>query len=65
MKVYVMTIAKPFEEETFKGVASTKKRAEKELRKMYPHMKPSGHDSYVADNTNTLLLFIREVEVIE
>lgn len=65
MKVYVMTMAKPFGEEIFKGVASTKKRAEKELRKMYPHMQPSGHDSYVADNTNTLLLFIREVEVIE
>lgn len=65
MKVYVMTIAEPFGEETFKGVASTKKRAEKELRRMYPHMKQSGFDSYVADNTNTLLLFIREEEVME
>lgn len=64
MKVYIMTVSKPFGEEIFKGVASTRKGAEKELRRIYPHMKPSGADSYVADNTNTLLLFIREEEVI-
>lgn len=67
MKVYVMTKAKPFEEEVYIGVASSVKAATKRLRGMYPHMRPSegSNMSFISDGyENPLLLFIHEEEVI-
>lgn len=71
MKVYVMTKAEPLEAKIYIGVKRSKKEAEKYLRMLYPHMKKiepaykyeGEGDSYVSDSSNTLLLFIDEVQI--
>lgn len=68
MKVYVITKAKPFSEERFIGVASSKKKAEKVLRKQFPYMRlgsdNDGYWTYTSDAKVEYVLFIREEEVI-
>lgn len=68
MKVYVITKAKPFQGERFIGVASSKKKAEKVLRKQFPYMKSGsdndGYWTYTSDAKVEYVLFIREEEVI-
>lgn len=39
MEVYVITRAKPLEDERYFGIASSFKNAEKKIRKSYPHVK--------------------------
>lgn len=71
MKVYVMTKAEPFKPKIYICVKRSKKEAEKHLRMLYPHMKKvesaykyeGEGDSYVSDSSNTLLLFIDEVQI--
>lgn len=64
MTVYVILKSKPFEEYEYIGVCSSKKNAEKALRKLYPHMKKIGElsdeTSYVSDSSQNLLLYIRK-----
>ena len=59
--VFVVTKSELFTAEEFLFVASSKKTAEKELRKRYPYMKPDGEDAYVHGRN---LLFIRQQDVI-
>lgn len=64
MKVYVMTKAELFKSEVYVGVKKTRKEAEKALRFEYPHMKSNDNGrSYVADASNSLLLFIHEEDI--
>lgn len=42
MKVYVMTEAKVMGYDVYKGIAKTKKEAEKVFRREYPHMRIEG-----------------------
>ena len=65
MKVYVMTEADLFGVERYVGVKASKKAAEKEFRKKYPHMKKDeGNDSYVSASSGEIkLLFVHEEEI--
>lgn len=66
-KVYVVTKAFPFGAERIYGAYTSKKSAEKALRKEHPHMRLSNNvgslTSYAADASASLLLFIHELEV--
>lgn len=66
MKVYVTTMAEPFKSEVFMNVYSSRKKAEKGLRAVFQHMRPTPDDPdcFTSDNRNALLLFIREKEVL-
>ena len=65
--VYVVTKAVPFGPERIHKAFSTRKAAEKALRKEYPHMKLSNDGgsliSYTADASCKLLLFIHVLEL--
>lgn len=68
MKVYILTEAALFQGEKIIGVSSTRTKAEKVFRKLYPHMKKwdgdNGEFHSVSDVTkNPMLLFIHEREV--
>ena len=66
-KVYIVTKAVPFGAERIYGAFSSKKSAEKALRKEYPYMRLSDDSgslaSYTADAKPSLLLFIHEMDV--
>ncbi len=62
-KIYVITKAEPLKEEKYVGIRSTRKLAEKFLRDRFPNMRPYD-DAFVSDKTESLLLFIREEELI-
>lgn len=61
--VIVITKAKPLCEETYFGVASTVKNAEKLIREKYPHMRKSG-DGYSSDINNEFLFFLHVETVV-
>lgn len=64
IKVYVTTIARPFQPEQFVAVYGTFKEAENSLRKDYPHMRKCQEGNvYSSDKDSTYLLFIHEREV--
>ena len=68
MKVYIMTKAKPFGEETYIGVRKSAKEAEKALREKFPYMRPTdgnvpGIKAFTSDKDSNYLLFIREEEI--
>lgn len=64
MKVYVMTKSKPFRDEIYLGVRSSKKAAEKALREKFPYMKKDGdHAFFITVDGKTEILFIHEEEV--
>ena len=64
MKVYVYTEAASFMPETYIGVAKSRKEAEKAMRKIYPHMKQDGANSYISGAIEPIkLLFIHEEEI--
>ena len=68
MKVYVITEAKLFREERYVTVKATMKEAEKTVRKIAPHAKPtdsnaSNQKAYFSDGSKQMLLFIREEEI--
>ena len=56
MKVYVITKAKPFHEEIFVDVATSRKQAEKILREKYPYMKPDGNNSFSSQTKEGIML---------
>ena len=66
-KVYITTHAVPFGPERLDRAFSTRKAAEKALRKEYPHMKKSNDmgnfTSYVTDNSMSKLVFIHEMDI--
>jgi len=66
-KVYIVTKAVPFGPERLHKAFSTKKDAERAMRKEYPHMKKSNDmgnlSSFVTDNSMTQLIFIHEMEI--
>lgn len=62
MKIIVITKAKPLQNETYFGVASNIKNAEKLIRNEYPHMRKID-GGYSSDKDNTYFLFLREEEV--
>lgn len=64
MKVYVMTKAKPFNEEIFVDVKATKEEAENEFRKQFPYMRvDKDNGDMTSDKDITWLLFIHEKEI--
>lgn len=61
MKVYVMTKAKPFNEEIFVDIKATRKEAESEFKKKFPHMRvDKATGDMASDKEITWLLFIHE-----
>ena len=59
MKVIIITKARPLREETYFGVASNIKNAEKLIRTKYPYMwKIDG--GYSSDNDNNYLFFLKQ-----
>lgn len=64
MKVYIYTEANLFMPEVYVGVAKSRKDAEKAMRKIYPHMKQNGANSYVSGAIEPIkLLFIHEEDI--
>lgn len=64
MKVYVMTKAKPFNEEIFVDVKATKEEAESDFKKQFPYMRVDKVTGDMAsDKGITWLLFIHEKEI--
>ena len=63
MKVIVITKARPLENETYFGVASNVKNAEKLIRSKYPHMRKID-GGYSSDKKNEYFFFLKEEEVI-
>lgn len=68
MKVYVLTEAKLFQPERYIGVKKSIKEAEKALRSIAPHMRPTdsvqkGIKAYFTDSSNKMFLFIHEEEI--
>ena len=63
MKVIIITKARPLGEETYFGVASNIKNAEKLIRTKYPYMRKID-GGYSSDNDNNHLFFLKQEEVI-
>lgn len=65
IKVYVTTIAIPFQPEQFIDVYGTHKEAENALRKEFPHMRQriKGSNSWVSDSDASYILFVHEKEI--
>ncbi len=64
MKVYVMTKAKPFEEEIFVDVKAKRQDAEAAFKKEFPYMRVDKNTGDMAsDKDMTWLLFIHEKEI--
>lgn len=63
MKVIVITKARPLENETYFGVASNVKNAEKLIRFIYPHMRKIDDHGYSSDKDCNYLFFLKEEEV--
>ena len=62
MKVIIITKARPLQNETYYGVASSIKNAEKLIRSEYPHMRKIDN-GYSSDKDNEFLFFLKEVTV--
>lgn len=63
MKVIVITKTRPFRNETYFGVASNVKNAEKLIRSKYPHMRKID-GGYSSDKDNNYFFFLKEEEVV-
>lgn len=47
MKVYIFTEFEPLRNERIIAVGKTRKKVEKEVQKIYPHMKPASDDTFI------------------
>lgn len=68
MTVAIMTKARPFRDEIYLGVEKNRNKAEKELRRKFPHMMPENENdkciSFTAhEDGELIMLFIHLEEV--
>ena len=68
MKIYIFTEFEPFGNERIKAVGKTRKKVEREVRKLYPCMTSASDDTFVLrdDLGPTMLLGrIKEYETVD